>query len=76
MAAFLPQHDDFFRELLFDSDSEGKFDGFELSDDDDTIQNDENINNGDNFSMENWTIGDSVPVDLDFTGAPGEFEIM
>lgn len=63
----------FFRELLFDSDSEGEFDGFELSDDNDTVQNDENINNGENFSMENWTIGDHVPVDLDFTG---EFEIM
>ena len=41
------------RELLLDFDSEGEFDGFELSDEDDTVQNDENTNNGDNFSVEN-----------------------
>ena len=49
MSAFLPQHKDFFRELLNDSDSEGDFEGFDSSDDD--KQPPEN-NNGD-FLMEN-----------------------
>ena len=58
MAAFLPENEAFFNELLNDEDSDGDFEGFDI---DDQLENDDVEavfrNNAEEF-IENWVEGD------------------